>query len=263
MLIERFFAKSGTFEPYRMYTAEHLIMAMICFCVLAVALCFGRRANGQKVLIITRVCSCLLWMLEIIKIVFNIFSGNLEHPNSYIPLYFCSIPLYCSIMSGWGKGRIKRIGDVFLTVGGIVGGMAYILSPNTTAGIYPSFHFITFQSYILHCIMIYLSALYVITDYCKPKMRDIRYYALTVTTVCITAYIVNCFLESNLMFVSRNFPGTVMELIYNFSPTLFPFIMTFVQAVPPYLVVYGLIKLFRKLQIKTLPETEFHIYKTD
>ena len=250
MIFGNFFAKSGTVTPYKMYSPTHFAIIFICVLVISLAVWLFRKAKESDVTKITRICCVALWILEIMKIVFNLAAGNARYPNSYVPLYFCSIPLYCSIMSGWGRGRVKRAGDVFMVVGGMVGGIAYILSPNTTAGIYQAFHFITVQSYILHCIMVFLSILYLITRYCRLKVSDIKYYAGVVVIMCVTAFCVNLMLDSNLMFVSKNFPGTPMEPIYNFSPTLFPLIMTLIQSVPPFIVVYALVSVTEKILIK-------------
>lgn len=246
MFLANFFAKSGNLAAYELYSQTHFFMAVLCIVVIAAALYITARCKKLNVIKITRFCACLLWILEIVKIVFNLAIGNADQPNAYIPLYFCSIPLYASVMSGWGQKTAKKIGDVFLVVGGMVGGIAYLISPNTTAGIYPALHFITMQSFLLHSIMIYLSFLYILSGHYKLMLSDWRYYAATVTVMCIIAYVVNIILGSNLMFVSRNFPGTVIEFVYQFSPSYFPILMTLIQAIPPFFVVYALMKMYKK-----------------
>ncbi len=244
MSFEGFFAKSGEFAAYQLYTSSHFVMVLISTVAIITSLFLSGFSRKLNIIKITRFCACLLWGLEIVKIIFNLAIGNAGQPNAYVPLYFCSIPLYASLMSGWGRKTAKKIGDVFLVVGGMVGGVAYLLSPNTTAGIYPALHFITMQSYLLHSIMIYLSLLYILSGYYKLKLSDWRYYALTVTVMCAVAYVVNIFLGSNLMFVSRNFPGTIIEVVYRLNPNCFPILMTFIQAIPPFFVVYCLLRIY-------------------
>ena len=258
-MFQYFFSKSGTVEPYTIFSMGHFVLLAICAFFIILFLWKNRYADEKRVLNITRICAVLLWGLEIIKIIFNLVVGNWNDPNSYIPLYFCSIPLYCSVMSGWDKGRVKRVGDVFLTVGGLVGGVGYLLSPNTTAGIYQVFHFITLQSYFLHSVMVFLGALYIVTGYCKLVMADLKYYAGTILLMCVLAYTVNGFLGSNLMFVSQNFPGTPVEVIYNLSPVAFPVSMALIQAVPPFLAVYGIVSLFERFSVFfSKDETSLH-----
>lgn len=265
-MFQYFFAKSGTVEPYKIFSSSHFILIFISAFLIVCALWRNRHANEKMVLYVTRHCAVLLWILEFMKIAFNILAGNGNNPNTYIPLYFCSIPLYCSVMSGWGSGKVKRVGDVFMTVGGMVGGVAYLISPNTTAGQYQAFHFITMQSFVLHSIMIFLSSLYVITGYHKLIQSDWKYYALTIVTMCITALTVNYFLDSNLMFLSKNFPGTPVEVLYNFSPVFFPFWMTFIQAIPPFIVIYALVSLLKRFvssirEAQSLENNEKDLYR--
>lgn len=248
MVLERLFAKSGTYPSYEMFSASHFGFLLICSVLIITALRFSHNMNKKSVLKTVRICTVILWAFEISKIIFNFRVGNGDSPNNYIPLYFCSITLYCGILSSCAKGTLKRIGDVFLMIGGIVGGVAYILSPCTTAGMYPAIHFITIQSYVHHSIMIYLGILFITTNYIDLKKKDVIYYASTVVVMSIIAYIVNIFLDTNLMFVSKTYPGTIVEVVYNMSPRLFPLMMTFWQAIPPFVVIYWIVKLYKHVK---------------
>jgi len=237
-----FFAKRKTVPPYEMFSLQHFILVSVFAFIIFEALRLSKNCTKEQVTSITKKCAAILWSLEFIKITFVISTGNLAYPGRYLPLYFCSIPLYCSLFSSFGKGKLKRVGDVFLTVGGIIGGGCYMISPSTTAGVYPMFHLITTQSFILHSIMIYLSLLYIKTGYCKLKLGDWKYYALTVTAMCAIAYGVNSKLGTNLMFVSKNFKGSAVEILFNMNPSNFPINITLIQAIPPFFAVYGVVK---------------------
>lgn len=248
MLMEKFFAKRGTYPGYEMYSMEHLKLVVVSLILVTIALMFSCRMKRKSVLHTIRYATVAMWILEIGKIVFNIVSGNIKSLNSYIPFYFCSLPLYFGLFSGFGKNTVKRIGDVFLIVGGIIGGLVYILSPSTTAGTYPAFHFITVRSFIHHCIMVYLGILMIITNYTNLKLRDIKIYGITVSIAFTIAHILNAFLGTNLMFVTKTNPGTVVDVIYNFSPGLFPVLMTLIHATLPFFTVYACTKLWKSAQ---------------
>lgn len=256
MFFKRLFAKSGVYTPYKMYSASHIFLIIVCAVAIIYALYQSRTKEKSDVYKTVRHLSVVLWILEIAKIIFNLCIGNAGNLNTYIPLYFCSITLYAGIFSGYCKGVLKKTGDVFLIVGGIVGGTAYILSPCTTAGIYPVFHFITIQSFLLHSIMIYLGILFIITDYTKLHARDIVYYTSIVTIVSIIAYIINKIFGSNLMFVSQSNPGTIVETVYNLNPKTFSFTITFWQAVPPFIVIYYISKLYYRAREKRRTSNE-------
>ncbi len=250
MFFKRLFAKSGVYAAYKMYSPAHFMLIMICAAAIFYALYQTRAKTKDEILKTVRKCAIVLWVLEAAKIIFNLCIGNAGNLNTYIPLYFCSITLYACVFSGYCKGFLKRVGDVFLIVGGVVGGCAYILSPCTTAGTYPVFHFITIQSFLLHSIMIYLGILFVITDYAKLSFKDIYYYAPLVVTVSIIAYIINMIFGSNLMFVSQSNPGTIVDVVYKMNPKLFSFSITFWQAVPPFIVIHHLTRLYYRIREK-------------
>lgn len=256
MFLERLFAPSGTLTPYKMFTSEHFIMMAICLLLITLALYLSRNMTDTKILKTVRICTITLWIFETIKIVFNLATGNAGNPNTYVPLYFCSIILYAGFPSGYAKGKLKRLGDVFIAVGGITGGLVYLLSPLTTAGSFPIIHYMTIQSFLHHSIMVYLGTLFIIKDYIILKKSDWKYYSLTVVIISVVAYIVNIFLDSNLMFVSKTYPGTIIDVAYKMNPTLFPFTMTFVQAIPPFAVIYAIAKICKRKKLNLEKDTQ-------
>ncbi len=242
-MFSHFFVKSDSVTPYGLFTPSHLLLFCFTALFIVLALIKNRHADEKKVLTATRWIAVILWVLEIAKIIFNFMTGNGDNPNTYVPLYFCSLPLYCLPLSALGRGKVKRIGDVFMVIGGMIGGAVYLICPNTTSASYPAIHFITFQSFALHGIMVYLSLWYMITGYCRPVISDIKYYSAVVVILCIVAAIANHFLGSNLMFLANHLPGSLTEVAYVICPPLYPYIMTFAHAVPPFFVIYGIMKM--------------------
>ena len=75
------------------------------------------------------------------------------------------------------------------------------------------------------------------------EKNDIKYYASLVGCVCILAFIVNNIFDSNLMFISKNFPGTPIEIIYKYTGRLFTLVMSVGQMTLPFYCVYEVIKI--------------------
>lgn len=241
------FSRLGEYEACGMFTIGHLILLSLTIIGIIIALHFTKNKTYEEITKIIRKTTIFLWILEIIKIVFNLVTGNRNNPNTYIPLYFCSLILYAGIFSGFGKGVIKRIGDIFLATGGIVAGISFILVPLTSLSNYPIFHYISIQSFILHGIMIYIGILVNITGYVKYDIKDEKYYFGLIVALGIIAYFVNIKLGSNLMFVSNNFPNTPVEIIYNASGKLFPVVMILGQAILPFYVIILLKNIILKI----------------
>ncbi|MCI9063301.1 MAG: YwaF family protein, partial [Clostridia bacterium] len=150
------------------------------------------------------------------------------------------------------KNILKHIGDVFLATGGMIAGIMFLLCPNTSLTTYPIFHYISLQSFILHGAMVYLGILVNITDYIEIRSKDIIYYAGLTLILCVIAYIFNTIFDSNLMFISKDFPGTPMSILYSISSRLFTPIMIVLQATVPFYIVYGI----KCLEIKCMKNKE-------
>lgn len=95
-----------------------------------------------------------------------------------------------------------------------------------------------------------------ITKYVTIEKKDIIYYSAIIIAISAIAYIVNIVCDSNLMFISQNYPGTFIEIIYNVTGKLFPIVMVLAQATLPFYIVYGIYSIFKnKKQINISNDT--------
>lgn len=253
-----FFSSPYVYPPCGLYTVGHLVLFLVTSLLVATGLVLTRKASAHTVRNIVRVVTVLLWALEIAKILFVLFVTLSRNPNDFIPLYYCSLVLYAGLFASVGKGRVAHLGDVFLATGGIVGGVCFLICPNTSLPRYPLFHFISFHSFILHGLMVFLGLLLLLHRVYRPKMRDMGYYAGLVSGICAAAYAFNTVYDTvmhtesaNLMFLSHNFPGTPIDIMYRLTGVLFPIAMWLVQATVPFLAVLLLYLLCIKYGRKT------------
>jgi len=238
-----FFAKAGIYEPCGIFTAQHFILMGITFIAIIVALKYT--INKKYVEQIIKKCTIFVCICEIIKITFKIVNYGTSNINNYVPLYYCSLLMYAGLLSSFGKGKLKRVGDVFLATGGMIGGLTFIIFPTTSLPTYPMLHLLSIHSFIFHGIMVYLSLLINLTNYIQLEKKDIIYYSSFVGIICVLAYIVNNIFDSNLMFISKNFPGMPIEIIFNWAGKYFTIVMTLVQMFLPFYIMYGILKLRR------------------
>ncbi|MBQ3408873.1 MAG: YwaF family protein [Clostridia bacterium] len=242
-----FFAKPGEYEPCGMYTSGHIILLVITLTTIVVALQCTKKYNTEQIRAIIKKSTITLWILEIIKIIFNLAVGHANNPNHYVPLYYCSIILYAGVLSSYAKGVLKKVGDVFIAVGAIVGGGFFLSCPNTSITMYPLFHYLSIQSFVFHGTMVYLGILVNITDYVDLKITDLKYYASLLAVMLVVSYFVNKALETNFMFISKNFPDTPVDVIYKLSGNLFTPVMCVLHMILPFGMVYPVRKLAIKL----------------
>lgn len=248
------FAEPGKYKPCGMFTLGHLELIVITVMCIIVALQKTVHKSKEEIKKIIQKCTIVMWCLEILKIAFRLLTGDPKNLNNYVPLYYCSMLLYAGIFSGFAKGKVQRIGDVFLATGGIIGGLVFMLMPTTSLPAYPAFHIVSLHSFFFHGTMVYLGILINVTDYIEVVSSDIKYFATLVGTMCIIAYIINRIFNSNLMFISNNFPGTPIEIIYKITGPCFTLVMSMAQMFLPFYTVYGIFKLRDKLKNKTAKE---------
>ena len=243
-----FFSKPNEYEPCGIFTTKHFILIIITIAAISIALKKTVNKSKDEVKKIIQKSTIVIWILEFVRIGFNLYIGNVNNVNEYVPLYYCSMLLYAGLMSSLGKGKIKRIGDVFLATGGIIGGIVFIIMPTTSLPTYPMLHFISLHSFLYHGTMVYIGLLINATNYIELELKDIIYFAELVGGICIIALIVNNTFDGNLMFISKDFPGTPITILYHLTGKLFTPIMIITQMTLPFLVVYSVEKRKNKLK---------------
>ena len=143
------FANAGKYEACGIFTIDHFILLVITIIGIFVALKYTVNKDKNTIYKIIKYTTIVAWILEVIKIYFNIKQNSIKAVNTYAPLYYCSILLYAGLLSSFGKGVLKRIGDVSLATGAIVGGIVFIIYPSTSLPFYPAFHFLSIHSFFL------------------------------------------------------------------------------------------------------------------
>ena len=242
-----FFAKPGIYEPCGIYNYRHIILAVIILVWVAIAVKLTEVTKKEDVRKIIKNLTITVWCLEIIKIIF-LFSIGQGKINKVVPLYYCSLLLYSGLLSSFGKGIAKKMGDIFLATGGIIGGIVFIIFPTTSLPEYPAFHFISVHSFFFHGTMIYLGLIINKFKYVEVKLEDIKYYSSLIFIICMAAYVVNKAFGSNLMFISQDFPGMPISSVYNSTGVFFTPIMILLQMTLPFLMVYGIMRLYKQIK---------------
>lgn len=249
-----FFCPPYSVEPCGLFSVGHLVLFMVTAALIAVGLWVSRRMDEGRIRTVIRWITAAVWVLEIWKILFVLLVTESRNPNDYVPLYYCSLMLYAGLLSSLCKGWLRRTGDVFIATGGLVGGVCFLISPNTSLPRYPAFHFISWHSFLLHGLMVYLGLLLLLRCY-RPVLKDLKYCAGLISVMCGIALVFNLIWDgmhpagpgANLMFISKDFPGTPIAVLYRLAGSLFPVFMWLIQAFLPFLGVWGLYRLAEAL----------------
>ncbi len=255
-----FFCLPYECQPAGLYSLSHLTLFVVTVSLIALALYHSRNMTAAGVRRTIRVVTAVLWVLEIAKILFVLLVTGSRNPNDFVPLYYCSLVLYAGLISSVARGRVRYISDSFLATASLVGGLTFLLFPTTSLPRYPMIHFISFHSFILHGLMVYLALLMLIRRVYRIRLRDIYYPAILISLVSAAAFAFNTLYDrfsgesvANLMFLSKDFPGTPITLFYHLlGPILFPLFMWLIQAFVPFLLVYGGVCLVERICGKKL-----------
>lgn len=250
-----FFSKPYEVEPCGVFTAGHLALLVVTICLLAVGLWLSRKMSEAQVRRTVCISTAVLWALEIAKIAFVLLVTDSRNPNDFVPLYYCSLMLYAGAVSALGRGWLRHVGDVFIATGGLVGGICFLILPNTSLPRYPTLHFISLHSFLLHGLMVYLGLLLLWKLY-RPKMCDLKWCAGLVSVMCAISVVFNAVWdhnhpagpEANLMFMTHDFPGTPVTVLYHLTGSAFPVFMWLIQALVPFLAVCGGYRAFKMIK---------------
>ena len=103
--------------------------------------------------------------------------------------------------------------------------------------------------------MVYLGILLLLRGTYRLRLGDIRYCVALISVMCALALAFNLIYDhvagvsvANLMFISKDFPGTPISIIYRICGKLFTPFMWLSQAFLPFLLVFGCDRLIKKIR---------------
>ena len=237
-----FFSKIGEYKACGLFGFGHFSFVFVTALAIAVSLFFTKNKSRAQIEKSIKIIVITTWLFELFRIGYKLSCGDYMFLESYVPLFYCSIFLYAGLLSAFGKGKIKRAGDVTLMTGSLVGGIVFLIFPTTSLLDYPAFHFVSVHSFLYHGAMVYVGLLLLTNKYIELKKSDILLYAMLTAALCLTALIVNSIFDCNLMFISKGFPGSFGDALYLSTQKLYTPLAILVHLLLPYYVVYGINK---------------------
>ncbi len=225
--VEHFFAPLGAYKPAGMFTWPHIVAFIVCMLLIRGAFSVSKNIPWKSVIKITRLLAVVLTALELVKIGYNFYYGYTDL-DSWLPLSYCSLFIYACWMSGYGKGWLKKVGDAYITIGALAGGVMFLLVPTTSLMRYPIWHFLSCYSLLFHSMMLYLSAMY-IGHHCVALDRtNYRYFSFYFLLAAFISVSINSALGTNLMILRDpyNVPLTFIHELQANSQTLYTLLAT-------------------------------------
>lgn len=253
------FSKPGIYPACGMFNIYHYIAMTICFLAVITTVILTRHITKDKMNKIIKITAILVTILEIIKMIFNIYYDGLNYLNNIIPLHFCSLFIYSLWMAGFGNKKIKSIGESFLAGGCIIAGAFFLIMPSSSLLIFPIFHYQCLYSLLFHSLMLYFGLMYFIKDFFTLNIKNYLYYVIFCSIFCLIAFSVNeitSYIDNvnttNLMFIKQpwGLPLDFLYKIYNFSPYIYSLCIFIAYTVLIYMPTMGLKKIITSLKKK-------------
>ncbi len=224
-----------------MFSLPHLILAVIVIATLILALYLSRNFNQKQMKILQIIVTAVVTILEIIKITIRVCKG--DNYDGFIPLYFCSLFIYASWLTFAKNKFLQDCGYAYITMGGVLAGMMYIIYPSTSLTLFPWWHPSTIHSFLYHWILIYYGIMVIWKKAYTPTPKNSLNYFAFIFAFCIPSIILNKFLGTNCMFLNNAFQLPVLDNILQYSKVLYIIVAILGQAVILYWLSYGLYKL--------------------
>ena len=102
------FAPSGKYEPCGLFTTSHFVALAICLLLVLVFVTYSLKLSNNTFNKIIKVSAIIITILEIIKIIFNLYHNPNAPINDWLPFHYCSLFIYSLWLSGYFKGRLKK-----------------------------------------------------------------------------------------------------------------------------------------------------------
>lgn len=243
-----FFAKPGIYEPCGIFSITHIIVLVICLVLIGIFVYKIRNITAKKLNLITRIIAIVIVFLEIGKIVFS-FVNHQTNLDSWVPLYFCSMFIFATILSGYAKGWLKSLADAFIGSGGIIAGAMFLIMPSTSLTIYPMFHYLLCYSMLYHSLMVFLGMGYLLNGIVVLNKSLCIKYMIFCSFFSLVAVIFNVTLNTNFMFLREpyNIPLPFLKPLSEKLPIFYTLLMFLSCTGGTYLVIDIIVKLINNI----------------
>lgn len=247
------FSPANKATACKMWSPTYIVALVVVLLMVIIGLVFSRKMKEKHVRLVLIIMAIFGISTEIIKMIFVGVTYGIEKVE-FLPLYFCSLFMYSTVLAATKVKVLKNTGLSFLFFGGIIGATAFFIYPSACIPNYPIYHFMCLRTMLFHGSMIYAGILIVITGFYKPKLKHFLNYFVALIIVCLLAYIINLTTGSDLMYLSKPLDFEISKVVYNKVPNLYPFIVMILEITVPfftsYLIYYLISLIITKINFK-------------
>jgi len=250
------FEKVGVYPPAGLFSWGHLGLLVFFGALAVLFVILTKNWTKDRMLTFFKVLSVVILGLEIFKIIWNIvmYGITFETLDRFIPLYYCSIFIYAFLLLSWTKGTLSESSKAWMTYGGLIAGISFLIYPSSSLLEYPFFHFLSLHSIFFHVALVLICYLLLKFEFYIPNKKDFAKYTYFSLVFMLSAFFLNKMVGTNLMFLERPLAIPVFTLINDASPLIFQVFIFLAQLFMPFIVTHGIFLFFTKF-------TNLKIYK--
>ncbi len=159
-----------------LFSIPHIIFIILSLILVPTICILLRKTDHNKILIFLKIFSIVMVVLELTKIFWesywDISTGRGFNYGGILPLYTCSLFIYCLLFSAWGKGKPKDFSLTYIGTISMLSGLIGLIQCNGLNW-YPFWTFGAFYSMFFHLSMFAVGTFILVTGYKKLEWKDI------------------------------------------------------------------------------------------
>lgn len=198
-----FFDYKETFtEVHDKFGTAHIITICLAFVLIIVACFLMRKLSRKQVGIFLKVWSIIAFIAELGYQIWDAYwsfrYGNGDYLLNGLPIFTCTMYLYCVIIAAWTKGKVQRVSLAFLTTTSLMCGISGLIQLNGL-NFYPFWTFGAFNSIFFHFSMAFIGAILLATKYVVIEWKDIIRAYIPLIILAVIAIPVDYVLHADYM----------------------------------------------------------------
>ena len=228
-----------------LFSTTHIIYIILAVISIILLGYFLRNVNHKKLSIFLKILAIFTLIFEITKIswesYYDISRGDGFNFGGILPIYACSLLIYCLIGASFTKGMIRETCLSWLSTIGLVCGMIGVIYTNGL-NYYPFWTFGAFYSLFFHYALLLVGVILLTTGYKKLEWKDIYISLIPIVALALIATPINYIVGSDYMQIQRGSSVPLMEDLAKFlgehhMRPLFNILMIAAYMIPSALVI--------------------------
>jgi uncharacterized membrane protein YwaF len=224
-----------------MFSFGHIFTVILFVGLLVVGAILLRKINEKQLKIYMLSVAIAVTVMEIIKISLRVAKN--QAPDSYMPLYYCSLFIFAIWLSFAKNGILKTVAYSYMTMGAILAACFNIFYPSTSLALFPIWHPGAIHSFVYHYLMALTGILLLVKGtYVPKKIHSVHYFAY-IFVACVISAIINPILGTNCMFLADAFGLPLLQGLCENQPVIYMLLAGIAQASFLYWGHFGIYKL--------------------